>query len=281
MIDEDKMEYLFESLKDKDPHVRVFTINSIVDNKNRDLAVPELIKLLFDDSPVVRSRAAWALGKIKDLTAFDNLIQALNDEEGDVRKNVIRSLGEMMAFDAIPYLVSMFEDESWEVRAEVAVVLEYIGWNPKNREEQTYQLFARGKWEELEKLENMNAEILLKFLKDDDRETRSKIAWLLGEIGEKKYTQSLFDLFMTDGFQDVKENSSIALGKIGGKKALDLLLVSLHDEDWYVRKCAATALGYIKERTSIPALQSLVKDDNTFVSRSAEEALKRIEENSN
>jgi len=270
------MKYLLESLKDKDPHIRIFTINSIVDNKDKHEALPAIIKLLFDDEPAVRRRAAWALGKIKDLSSFESLIQALNDIDTDVRKNAIRSLGELLAFDSIPNLISKLEDENWEVRAEAAVVLEYLGWNPKNKEENTIQLIARGKWDQLAKLNELNADLLLKFLNDSDRETRSKISWILGEFKEEKVVQSLFDLFMTDGFQDVKESASIALGRIGGKAALDLLLVALHDEDWFIRKNAATALGYVKDKSSMAALEELLKDDNTFVSRSAKEALKRI-----
>ena len=276
MLDEDDMKYLLESLKDKDPHIRIFTINSIVDNKNKHEALSALIELLFDDIPAVRNRAAWALGKIPDLSSFDSLIQALDDINADVRKNTIRSLGELLAFDSIPNLISKLNDENWEVRAEAAVVLEYLGWNPSNVEEKSLQLIARGKWEELVKLNELNSDLLLVFLNDSDRETRGKIAWILGEIKEEKAVQSLFDLFMTDEFQDVKESASVALGRIGGKSSLDLLLVALHDDDWFIRKNAATALGHINDKSSIAALEELLNDDNTFVSKSAKEALKRI-----
>ena len=181
-----------------------------------------------------------------------------------------------MALDAIPSLISKLCDDNWEVRAESAVVLEYLGWNPSNIEEKSLQLIAKGKWEELVKLSNLNSNLLLQFLNDSDRETRGKIAWILGELRETKAVQPLFDLFMTDGFQDVKESASIALGRIGGAVALDLLLVALHDDDWFIRKNAATALGYVNDRSSIAALEELLKDDNTFVSKSAKEALKRI-----
>ncbi len=270
------MKYLLESLKDKDPHIRIFTINSIVDNKDKHEALPALIELLFDDIPAVRSRAAWALGKIQDLSSFESLLQALNDIDADVRKNATRSLGELLALDAIPSLVSKLNDENWEVRAEIAVVLEYLGWNPENQEEKTLQLIARGKWDQLVKLSGLNADLLLGFLADSDRETRSKIAWILGELKEENAVQFLFDLFMTDRFQDVKESASVALGRIGGKTALDLILVALHDDDWFIRKNAATALGFMDDPSSIAALEELIKDDNTFVSRSAKEALKRL-----
>ena len=69
MLDEDDMKYLLESLMDEDPHVRVFTINSIVDNSKRETAVDDIIKALLDDNGEVRARAAWALGKIQSKIA--------------------------------------------------------------------------------------------------------------------------------------------------------------------------------------------------------------------
>jgi len=93
---------------------------------------------------------------------------------------------------------------------------------------------------------NLNADLLLGFLDDSDRETRNKIAWILGELQTPKAIDSLYYLLREDKYQEVKEKAAIALGKIGGGKVLDLLKEALKEDDWFIRKCATSALGYSK-----------------------------------
>ena len=278
MLDEDNIDKLIESLKNADSHLIIFTINSIVDNKESKKAIPILIELLYDENSAVRSRAAWALGKIGSLEAMNVLLELINDQNKDVRKSVIRALGDIQAFDAIPEIVKALEDIDWEVRGETAVVLEYFGWVPKNRKEEILNLAAKEKWEELKMIEDLNPDHLLTFLNDADKDIRVKTAWILGEIGDTELIQSLFDLFMTDSNQEVKESAAAALSKIGGKKVVDLLVVALHDSDWYIRKTAASALGNLQDPFSIIPLKKLLEDDNTFVKKTAEEALKKFQE---
>ena len=279
MLDEDDMKYLLESLMDKDPHVRVFTINSIVDNSKRETAIDAVINALLDDNDEVRARAAWALGKIQNKNAIDSLIQSLNDDNYNVRKNSLRSLGELVAIDSIQDIVAKLEDNHWEVRNEAAVVLDYLGWVPNNDKEIAYHFIAKGRWENVLNIESLPVELLFPFLNDEDNEVQGYIAWILGEKRDSKAIQPLFDLFMTAKLHDVKEKVSAAIGRIGGKEAVELLQVALHDPNWFIRKCAATSLGLIKDKSAVEPLKRLTNDTNRFVSQSAREALKRIDEN--
>ncbi|MBY8999951.1 MAG: HEAT repeat domain-containing protein [Candidatus Heimdallarchaeota archaeon] len=281
MLDEDEMKYLLESLKDKDPYLRVFTINSIVDNSKREEALDTLINSLLDENAEVRARAAWALGKIKNKRASEPLIQSLNDDDFTTRKNSLRSLGEIVALEAIQEIENKLEDRHWEVRNEAAVVLDYLGWVPNSTDQRTYHLIAKGRWQEVLKIEDLSIELLFPFLKDEDNEVQRRIAWILGEKKDERAVQPLYDLFMTAKLHDVKEKSSLAIGSIGGTKAVELLQVALHDSNWFIRKCAATSLGLIKDKSAIEPLKLLTSDTNRFVSQSAREAIKRIDEKDN
>ncbi|MHA1418281.1 MAG: HEAT repeat domain-containing protein [Candidatus Heimdallarchaeaceae archaeon] len=281
MLDEDDMKYLLESLKDKDPHVRVFTINSIVDNSKRETAVDAIINALLDDIGEVRARAAWALGKIQSKKAIESLIQSLNDAIFTVRKNSLRSLGELVSIDSIQDIVTKLEDNHWEVRNEAAVVLDYLGWVPSNNKEILYYLIAKGRWKNVLQIENLHIELLFPFLNDEDSEVQGHIAWILGEKKQSQAVQPLYDLFMTAKLHDVKEKASIAISKIGGKDAVELLQVALHDQYWFIRKCAVTSLSLISDKSAIEPLKLLTNDPNRFVSQSAREALKRINEKDN
>ena len=278
MLDEDDMKYLLESLLDEDPHVRVFTINSIVDNSKRESAVDVVINALLDDDGEVRARAAWALGKIQRKISIEPLIQSLNDDNYNVRKNSLRSLGELVAIDSIQDIVTKLEDYHWEVRNEAAVVLDYLGWVPSNEKDTAYYFIAKGRWDTVLQIENLSVELLFPFLNDEDNEVQGYIAWILGEKKNSKAIQPLFNLFMTAKLHDVKEKASAAISVIGGKEAVELLQVALHDPNWFIRKCAVTSLGLIKDKSAIEPLKLLTNDANRFVSQSAREALERIDE---
>ncbi|MCE7742778.1 MAG: HEAT repeat domain-containing protein [Candidatus Heimdallarchaeota archaeon] len=275
MIEEDDMTSLLESLLDEDSYVRIFTLDSIVDNQNKQLALPTLVKMLQEDVEEVRSKTAWALGKIGDRKAADSLITALKDEFWEVRRNSARSLGELMFLEAIPALVQTLEDINWEVRAETVVVLEYLGWVPSNEREEALVLIGKERWEELFKLEELDENLLINFLKDSDSEIKSKISWMLGELQATNAVDSLYQLLLTDKYQEVKEQAANAIGKIGGENVIKLLQDALKSSDWFIRKCATSALGYTRDQIAFEILKHLVNDGNRFVSESAKEALER------
>ena len=277
MLDEDDMKYLLESLMDEDPHVRVFTINSIVDNSKRETAVDAIINSLLDDNGEVRARAAWALGKIQNKSAIESLIQSLNDDDYNVRKNSLRSLGELVAIDSIQDILTKLEDGHWEVRNEAAVVLDYLGWVPENDKETAYHFIAKGRWMNVLQIENLSVELLFPFLNDENSEVQGNISWILGEKRNFLAVQPLYDLLMTAKLHDVKEKASAAISRIGGEEAVELLQVALHDPNWFIRKCAVTSLGLIKDKSVIEPLKLLTNDSNKFVSQSAREALERID----
>lgn len=276
MVEEDDIKYLLESLKDEDPHVRIFTINAIIENKDRNQAISELIRLLYDENSAVRERAAWGLGKIQCKESMEALILLLTDSNYDVRKNAVRALGEIMAFDAIPNVLLKLQDEHWEVRNEAALALEYLSWVPTNIDEQTLVLIAKEKWEQLLKMRNLPLNLMIKFLKDLDKDIRVNIAKILGKLKDKNSIQPLFDVFMTDTNFEVKETVASALSEIGGEKVVDLLQVALHDDNWIIRKNAATAIGNLKDTSSIKLLEKLLNDDNDFVRKSAEKAIQNL-----
>ena len=277
MIEEDSMESLLESLADEDMHVRIFTIDAIVDNQNRIAAIPELNRLLLEDKKEVRIKVAWALGKIADPRSVEVLVKSLNDTEWEVRRNAVRALGELMALEEMSSLVKMLEDIHWEVRAEAVVVLEYLGWVPATKKERVLILIAKEKWEDIFELDELDEDLLIVFLQDSECEIKSKISWILGELQSSSAVEPLYQLLLKDKYQEVKENAAIALGKIGGQSVLNLLQDALKSEDWFIRKCATSALGYTKDSIALELLQQLVKDGNRFVSESAQEALDRIQ----
>jgi HEAT repeat protein len=70
------------------------------------------------------------------------------------------------------------------------------------------------------------------------------------------------------------------LGKLGDKRAFDILLRTLEsEEDSWVRSMAAEGLGWLGDRRAIPALVWAAEDASWHVNQSAKESLARLEQN--
>lgn len=67
-------------------------------------AVPRLLPLVSDDSPQVRFRVAWVLGKSRDPQAYSALTAMVEDTDEAVRYDATLALGELGDTRAVPFL---------------------------------------------------------------------------------------------------------------------------------------------------------------------------------
>ena len=79
-----------------------------------------------------------------------------------------------------------------------------------------------------------------------------------------------------DEHPDVRSAAALALAKIGGDKALALLISHADNTDVTVRNYTVQALGVIGRKEAIPYLIEALKDDNNTIFGSAAEALGQI-----
>lgn len=84
------------------------------------------IRDLGNEMPSTRCAAAYALGKIGDEHAVDQLAKALKDGYFSVRMYAVESLGAIGHEGAIVHLIDALEDESLEIRASVVSALAKI-----------------------------------------------------------------------------------------------------------------------------------------------------------
>ncbi|MFZ3169413.1 MAG: HEAT repeat domain-containing protein [Candidatus Methanoperedens sp.] len=266
------VEPLIQTLKDKNEDVRwrvAWALGKIGDER----AVEPLIQTLRDNDEIVRKGAAWALGKIgekavepliqalKDKNedvrweakeileeigekAVEPLIQALKDKNEDVRKVATWILGEIGDIRAVESLIQALKDKDRDVRKGAAWALGKIGWQPKDDVERAFYLIAEERWEELVKLGTPAVEPLIQALRDKDWDTRKKVTWALGEIGDKRAVEPLIQALNDKDWGGQKE-AVLALGKIDDERAVEPLIQALKDEYKYTRREAAWALGKI------------------------------------
>jgi HEAT repeat protein len=119
-----------------------------------------------------------------------------------------------------------------------------------------------------------DAEKLVNELESRDLDTRSKAIDALSTASEADIINFLISLLKKDTHRLVKEGVCKTLGKIGNKKAIDILVHSLDDEYESVRYQATIALGQIGDKVAVPPLLELLKrKDDPLVRSEAAKAL--------
>jgi HEAT repeat protein len=253
-IDKSAVNLLLNTLKNKDPNVRMNAILALGEIRNVQ-AVEPLISALKDKDPGVRTRAAEALMKIPDNRAVEPLIIALKDEYPGVRMNAALAMGGINDKRLVEPLISVLNDNVMLVRRYAAMSLINIG-------------------------DSRAVEPLIKLLNDEDSNTRVCAASALGKIKDKRAVEPLIALLnnkegrlTTKGGQEdmgsvqrieagwhtpsgsdsnARGSAALALGEIGGAEAINALVKALRDSDFVVSANAVLALEKITKQTFGP-----------------------------
>lgn len=119
-------------------------------------------------------------------------------------------------------------------------------------------------------------EKLLNALKSSKGSTRVAAMMALGEMREKAAVDPIIGILTRD-YPPAKAGATIALGKIGDERAVEVLRKEMKDGDGeYVRGGSAIALGRIGDESSVPYLIDRLKDQQIRVRSSAALALGEI-----
>jgi HEAT repeat protein len=91
---------------------------------------------------------------------------------------------------------------------------------------------------------------------DETSGTRQAASIALGEIGGRKAVEALLGVLRVGGDPDVQVVAANSLGMIGSSRALESLIRIMGDRrhEAAVRGSAAEALGHLRDRRAVPAL---------------------------
>lgn len=107
--------HLYQAADAEQAEVRsavVGALTSVVQEGEDDQALHLILNALDDESPMVRSEAAAALGKLSNTEIVPRLTAVLEDNSADVRKTAAMALMKIGDFDAIAPLKTALENES-------------------------------------------------------------------------------------------------------------------------------------------------------------------------
>ena len=170
---------------------------------------------LMSKDPGSRRAAAEALGRLGDARAVEPLIQALGDKRAEVR----RAAGQALASLGQPV---------WEGR-------------------------VRGDCGDYDRLGDSGdaraVEPLIRALRDEEKDARSKAAAALGRLGDGRAVEPLIQA-LKDEDELVRNVAATYLGTIGDTRALEPLREALNDKDTNVRESAQRAFNIIAEKST-------------------------------
>jgi len=226
-------------LQDENPQVRknaILILRKIGDAR----AVDALIAALQDSSEVIREQAAWALGAIGDARAIPPLREACR--AGCSAACTVTS--EFKTPDAVEPLIQALEDPLWEIRQAAVKSLGKIGGIRAAE-----ALVAAGNKlgdrdaavEPLKQIGQTAVAPLLAAIRNEDKESRSLAARVLGEIGDARAVDPLLSL-LKDESEMVRQDAVEALGKIGDLRAVEAVRAAGQEENVTVRSAARRVL---------------------------------------
>jgi HEAT repeat protein len=164
-------------------------IHALRDIKDTSAVVP-IMESLKDSSVSVVAASINALGEMRDARAVIPLIGFLQDTIKQFATNSIKALSKIGDKRAIEPLQNILEQRFDD---KVINALRSLGWEPKTNREKVFYYAASHEWNELVQMDTIAIEPLLYLLKNVRTRDYRKIAWVLGEIGDKRAVLPICD----------------------------------------------------------------------------------------
>ena len=238
----------------------------------------DLRNLLSDRNPLVRKRAALAVGRIGNEDSVNALTPLLEkDSDMSVRAMTAFALGEIESETAANALIAVLKNTATpaEVRARAVEALGKIAaalpteQEPRQRELGAAILEALNSTDQSTILFGLTAALrsrpanigppIAKFLTHSNSRVRADAANALARLRLKDGTDQLRKLVASDRDPIVRANAARVLGVTEDKQSYEVLLArAINDTDSRVRVSAIRALASLKDpRAAEPLLKSL------------------------
>jgi HEAT repeat protein/cyclophilin family peptidyl-prolyl cis-trans isomerase len=220
---------------------------------------PDLVRLLSDDEPRVRRRAALAIGHVSLADGVQPLVAALRDADPEVQQMAAFALGLIGDRTAVAPLVSALADPSPLVQGSAAEALGLIG--DASAADPIGQLLTR--------LMASGALAQIPPEADAARRDTPAAAWRLGVyalVRLKAYDQ--LAAAALDGSAQPRVRwwpLAFALQRLEDKRALPALISFAKDDNAYARAFAVKGLGALKDGSAVPVLMPLLSSGDRNV----------------
>jgi len=260
LTNKDVSEFLIKALSQTDVEVQKEAIRCLA--KPDKKALKPLIMALRHAKTEIRRIAAAALGAIGDSSAVKPLIRTLQDKDRVVRICAAYSLGKIGGEDLFDELSGEFEKRAWYVkeaglrvffRMKEDRVIDYLveaALSDKEKDVRKTAIFLLGKLQQ-ERIK----EVLVKILKDKNKEVKLMIGLVLCKLGEDRGAGYLIDTLMGRDWKS-QMIAAYGLSLIAKHETTQRIGELMRTTDQNVRKAAAIAIGKTRDERSASFLVS-------------------------
>lgn len=202
----------------------------------------QLIFFLESDCWQVRLAALRILGFIKSPEGKVEIRKLLNDSLVQVRREAINTLGEIGDFSDIADILKMLKDKDLSVREAAAEALSKLRWQTQKTMQDNLEVETKIEVDFNQALDkDLIKDILIAALSDESGKVKKIAIDLTGVLGDLSMVEYLKPL-LQDKNRYIQLKVITALGKIGGKKAEEILIELLNGDDKIVRGYALDTL---------------------------------------
>ncbi len=258
--------------------------------QRKRLAVPLLLRALEDEDPIVRHKAAKALGYSESYRASIPVIEMLEDINKEVRKAATVTLGLLRDKRAIVPLMRIVKDsdEDASVRAKALLSLkrlestivaeplfEILKEMDGERKQRAASVFAALFEDEEGVLFNKDETIqaLIEAMNDTSSMARREVVKALGLIKEREQVRNQLIQALTDEDGGVRLLAVKALRSYGDKGVLPHIENTLKDRNGEVRREGVLTLGSFNDSKYLPCLMKMLQDRSFEVREQAAKSL--------
>lgn len=241
----------------------------------------QALAMLMMASRVGRTPVRWVsdfvLSQLSSATTMHMLDHALSDPDEDVRLIAVQSIRAVTDNNIEPLLKAVSDVSALVRRAAVTVLADVTdpraraalvrAANDEDLEVRHFALRMVGSMSDISELEP-----LINALSNRDTALRKTAAEVLSGMEADRVVPSLLSALKKDAYGDV----SRTLGRIGDKRAVEPLLLTLETATYVSRQAALEALGSIADHRALPAFLKAMDDDTTGVREAAVRGLDKL-----
>ena len=204
-------------------------------------SIPVLTTLLeSDQSDLVRSMAAFAIGEVESVKGADAILKTLKDSKtpDSVRARAVEAAGKIAAANA----------KTEKARALGDAILNTLQTEGQRGAAQNRDVVLLGITAALRAKPIQTGSVVAKFLTSGDPRIRSDAANTLARVRAKNASAALRAMLVSDNDAVARSNAANALGSAEDKDAFNILLTAAADDtDLRVRVSAIRSLGRLKD----------------------------------
>jgi hypothetical protein len=237
-------------------------------------AVPALIRAMNDSEPLVKSRALYFLGRIKDSRALESCVEALEDPSWRVKSAAIRAIGEILNERRLQVLQPMRQAVvKTSEKNDPSPIKGYLSEGENGLrvlsvlstavpiDYQTHKQYGQAS---LQKEKGETLEAYVQFVLDHLEALRVVLERWTGDFHQSPSVAKRLMPYLSDLKPALRKTAAYSLGQMNVKSALPKLITLLNDPYLEVRDASVLSIAYFQDEAIDPVCLAMKGENPSF-----------------